>query len=118
MALTITHFPDIRAYLGESAVLEVWNLQPAAADYVTGGYPIPAGSFQLGKIVGAVVIGTNSAGATYLGQFVLPTTPLTTPQNTINFKVVYSAGAAGVFTEVPAGTDLSAISWNVLAWGW
>jgi hypothetical protein len=121
MALTITKIPDIRYYLGESGIMNGFTFKPSASDYVTNGYPITAAQVELGYLVGAIFLGTNSTGATYLAQFVEPTALFgTTPAvgTQLNLKVVDSTSGGGAFTEVSASTDLSGCSWAALVIGW
>jgi hypothetical protein len=121
MALTISKVPDIQYYLGKSGVVNAFQLQPAANDYVAGGYPITASNVELGKLVGAWMLLTNAAGATYLAQFIAAAgafSPVGTPQTTINLKVSWASAAGAVFTEVPAGTDLSGNTWIAAFLGW
>ena len=121
MALTITKIPDITYYLGESGIQRAFTLKPSTSDYVTGGYPITAANVEFGRLVGGMIVGTNSTGATYLAQFVEPsgffgTTPA--PGTQLNLKVVDSTSGGGAFTEVSASTDLSGCSWAALVLGW
>lgn len=123
MALLVRHFPDIRASLGPSFRIEQAVLQPGAADYVTGGYPVTAEQAELGKLVGAHIVGTNAAGAGFKADFIFPAFSLTSapppgPAVGVNLKVSQSAGVAGAFTEVPAGTDLSGVTWIAQFIGW
>ena len=123
MALNIKHFPDIRASVGPSYRIEHAVLQPAAADYISGGYLVTADNVELGKLVGADIVGTNSAGANYNASFVFPAASLTTavppaPAASVLLKVTQSAGAAGPLAEVAAGTDLSGVTWLARFIGW
>lgn len=112
MALIISHLPDITYYWGESGVARGTLLQPGPSDYVLGGYPVTASSVELGKLVGASLLLTNSVGQAYDAKFVAQTSPLSVPQNQINL-VVYSGSS-----QVAASTDLSGASWAALMIGW
>lgn len=121
MALTITKIPDIRYYLGESGIMNGFTFAPSTSDYVTGGYPVSAASVELGYLVGGIMLGTSSTGATYLAQFVEPTALFGTPPavgTSLNLKVTESTSGGGAFTEVAASTNLSGCSWAALILGW
>ena len=121
MALTITKIPDVRYYLGESGVMNGFTFTPGTSDYVTGGYPVTAASVELGYLVGGIMLGTSSTGATYLAQFVAPTSLFgTTPAvgTSLNLKVVDSTSGGGAFTEVSASTNLSGVNFAALMLGW
>lgn len=116
MAATFTKLLDGDVSLG-SWNGELMTMQPAAADYPTGGYPI---------VDGVAVVnsgGTSSAncdlyrviGALYIGGCG-GYRPVYNPA-TKKIQVFQSAGTAAADTEVAANTDLSAFTPQFLLFG-
>lgn len=113
MAYTIKRNADGDVSLGNLRG-EIVTLQPAAADYATGGYLIQgiggatenSGNVGLDKVLGVLPLGGN------LG-YVLIWNPAT------NKLQVWWTGPAlsGVLAQVPAATDLSALSFQLLVIG-
>lgn len=91
--------------------LEHVVLQPAAADYATGGYAlsgIPPSSGNVGITKIGYVIPVGGQGG-YVPVWNLTTSKL---------QVFQQSAATGALTEVPAATDLSAFAFNLLVVGY
>ncbi len=116
MALQVTQFPDVRAFLGVSWQKSKAQLHAGApSDYPTGGYPVTAGQFGLGLLSGLKVSGVNAAGKLYGIAPVFPAGAFGAnpgAASAINL-VVTTAGA-----EVANNTDLTAIYWVAEVDGW
>ncbi len=111
MSLTLTRVPDAEQNLGVSQVNTIYQAQPAASDYPSGGYVIPGalttsttviGNFGAEFCYAVDVQGSNAAGSAYPVQFVFPsgsfgTTPA--PATSVIMQVGPSGGA-------PAGVPL------------
>lgn len=114
MALTFVEGADSRQNLGFSGIIQVNTVQPASADYVTGGYLINPASFGLGEIHGMWCIG--QAGAA------LATTFIPVFNKTSGKLQFFGAPATGqalgaALAEVANGTDLSAFKFYIMAFG-
>jgi hypothetical protein len=117
MAYAVTKNPDGDVSLG-SLNGEVVTLQPAAADYATGGYAIISGvqavntptlassvNCDLYRIIGVIPIGGY-------GGYHLAWNPTTQ-----TLQVFQQSAATGPLTQVPAATDLSAYAFQLLLIG-
>ena len=113
MAYTITKTPDGDVSIGNLRG-EIVNLQPAAADYATGGYLIEgiggatenAGNVGMDKVLGVIPLGGNFG-------YTLVWNPTTS-----KLEVFWGGPAlSGVLAQVPAGTDLSALTFLLLLIG-
>jgi hypothetical protein len=117
MAITIKEDLDARQNLGPSGILATANCTFAATDYPTGGYPITPIMFGFMGTTGlrgmtVLGVGGGTTGA-YYWQY---------DQTTSKLQAFGAeAAATGTFyelTEAPAGTDLSALTVRVLAYGY
>lgn len=120
MALTYTEAADSRQNLGFSGIIQKDTLQPAAADYPEGGYPINPQNWGMGALHGLVQIGLTGTAAEYVWQYVPAAPGAATSTYSGNLKVMQSAANADAATplvEVPAATDLSGGSAMFLAFG-
>lgn len=88
-----------------SQLFRAFNLKPAAADYPTGGYLQAPGSFGLRNIFFLIPAGG------FLG-YVPSWNPVTN-----KLQLFQQGAAAGQLTEVGAGVDLSALTFQVLVLG-
>lgn len=112
MAYTITKVPDGDISLGSLRAEQV-QLQPAAADYAPGGYLIQGiagsteatGNVGLSKVLFVIPVGGQ-------GGYVPVFNPATS-----KVQMFQQGAAAGALTEVAAGTDLSAFTFNLLVVG-
>lgn len=113
---TITLNPDGNVSLGNRQGEEV-TLQPAAADYATGGYAIVSGK----AVVNGAAANTQNCNL-YQINGVIPLGgqggyfPVWNP-TTQKLQVLRCQAAAGPALEVPAGTDLSAFAFQLLLYG-
>ena len=115
MAYTITKLPDGDVNFG-SLNGEFVNLQPAVSDYPTGGYPI---------IDGETVVNTPTKNANCDMYKVLAALPVSgqsglVPQFNAGAKtlaLMEQNGTTGGLAEVPAGTDLSKYTFELLLIG-
>lgn len=113
MAYTVKKNADGDVSLG-SLRAEIVTLQPAAADYATGGYLIQGiggttentGNVGMDKVLGVLPMGGN------MGY------QLIWNQATSKLQVWWTGPAfSGVLAQVPAGTDLSALAFQLLVIG-
>jgi len=102
MALTYTENADSRAHLGPSCIVQENVVQPAAADYPTGGYPINPQNWGMGLISGLVPIAYTGTAVNYLWEFIQAAAGTATPTFA---GYLYVQSAPG--TQVAANTDLS-----------
>lgn len=110
MAYTVTKVSDGDHVLGNYR-LEHVILQPAAADYATGGYvisgiPPSSGNVGITKVGFCIPIG-GQAG--YV--------PVWNPA-TKKLQIWQDSGVLGQLSEVPAATDLSALAFNLWVIGY
>lgn len=113
MPYTITKVSDGDISLGNLRAEEV-KLQPAASDYATGGYLIQGiggttestGNVGLDKVLGVIPFGGQ-------GGYVPVWNPATSKLQ------IYQGGAAvsSPLAEVPANTNLSALTFQLLVIG-
>lgn len=118
MPATLKLNPDGNLSLGNRNG-EFRTLQPAAADYVTGGYGIYG---QKLAVDGTVTVAQVNTGL-YEVDAVLPVGgqggyfPVWNP-TTNKLQIFQSAAALGPATQVPANTDLSALAFQLLLIGY
>lgn len=120
MGLTHTEAADCRQNLGFSGIIQKNTLQPAAADYPTGGYPINPQNWGMGALHGLMQLGLTGTAAQYVWQYVPAAPANQTTTYAGNLFVYQSAANADVATplaQVPAGTDLSGGSAMFMAFG-
>lgn len=122
MGLTHTEAADCRQNLGFSGIIQKNTLQPAAADYPNGGYPINPQNWGMGAIHGLMQLGLTGTASQYVWQYVPAAPGAATPTYSGNLFVYQTTtlGAAGPgpLTQVPAGTDLSGGSAMFMAFGY
>src|SRR5271165_4977422 len=121
MALTHTEAADSRQNLGFSGIIQKNTVQPAAADYPTGGYPINPQNWGMGVIHGLMQLGLTGTASQYVWQYVPAALGAQTPTYSGNLFVYQTlsavAGTPAPLVQVPANTDLSGGSASFLAFG-
>jgi hypothetical protein len=112
MAYTITKLPDGDLSLGNLRG-ELVALQPAVSDYPTGGYlvqgiggnPLTSGNVGMDKVLAAAPVGGQQG---YQVVF----NPATS-----KVQMWQTAGSSAPAGEVPANTNLAALTFNLLCIG-
>lgn len=106
MALTITATSALPLDVWGQTEVRFVNAVPAAADYATGGYSLTAGTgISLGTIYYVIPLSGQ-------GGYVLQWSTAT------NKLLVYQQSAAtSALTQVPAATDLSALTFVLMILG-
>jgi hypothetical protein len=120
MGLTYTEASDSRQNLGMSGIIQKDTLQPAAADYPEGGYPINPQNWGMGALHGLVQLEVTGTASEYVWQYVPAAPAAKTPSyagNLIVYQSAANADAAAPLSQVPAGTDLSGGTVSFLAFG-
>ena len=113
MAYTITKVNDGDDVWGRRR-LEHVQLKPAVSDYAPGGYLIQG--------IGGTTESRGNVGITSV-EFVVPVggqggyVPVWSPSSP-RLQVWQQSAATSALTEVPAGTDLSAYTFNLLVVGY
>lgn len=115
MAYSVTKQNDGDLSLGNLRG-ELVNLIPASSDYAIGGYlmegiggnPLTSGNVGMDKILGVIPCGDNDATSAYFLKWNTSTQKLQVFQDSTN---------GNPMSEVPANTDLSAFSFQLLLIG-
>jgi hypothetical protein len=129
MSLTLTKVPDGTQNVGVSQVNAVFQAQPAASDYPSGGYVIPGalttsttviGNFGAEFCYAVDTQGSNAAGSAFMPQFIFPASSFgatPAPAQSVTMIVGLAGGApAGVplgLGTASAASTLSAVVANV-----
>lgn len=117
MPYSITKIPDGDLNLG-SISGEIVNLQPSTSDYATSGYALIDGE----TVVNNSALASSLNVDLYRVLFALPVSGQNgyVPEfnsTTKKVKVMRQNGTTGPLQEVPAGTDLSALTFQLLLGG-
>lgn len=113
MAYTITKLSDGDLSIGNLRG-ELVNLQPAVSDYPTGGYliegiggsTISAGTVGMDKVLAVIPVGGQQGYS-----------PVWQPSSS-KLEMFYISSAPGAGQQVPASTDLSALTFELLLLGY